>query len=260
MNKEIETREAGPVEVIGAGLGRTGTSSFKKAIEILGFGPCYHIDEVIRNERGVQWSHFSDEPDNLALLHSLLGGAGFRSSCDAPSCRYWKQQLTLYPEAKVILTIRDPESWYQSCCDTIFQRHPTHPSASIGTLAAFWMGLPTPGFAEMLFKIVDTNMYGQDWSKSNVLKSFNAHNENVIKTCPSDKLLVFNVSQGWEPLCAFLKVPVPDEPFPHINDTKEFQKIVRSAATTGYVAILLAASVSVLAGGALLLMCGQYAL
>ena len=124
------------VQVIGAGWGRTGTSSLKRALEILGFGPCYHITEAIKNEDAVMWSKYMENPTNKELLHTLLGGNGYVSTCDYPSSAFWKEQLELYPDAKVIFTTRDPKKWYKSCCDTVFRVQPNHPETSMAIKAA----------------------------------------------------------------------------------------------------------------------------
>jgi hypothetical protein len=236
------------VNVIGAGLGRTGTLSLKKALEVLSLGPCYHMIEVIGNKEPKKWTEFSHGRKNTELLHHVLGEAGYQSTCDFPSCTYWKEQLELYPDAKVVLTVRDPEKWYKSCCDTIFKMQPNHPQCSIGVKTCQWLGLPAPGFSQMLNQTVEHDFFHGDLRKENVLKCYKDHIADVVANCPKEKLLVFEVSQGWAPLCEFLEVPIPDQPFPNVNDTKEFQRIVALTAGIGYGfigAIALAAAVCV---------------
>ena len=228
------------LHVIGSGWGRTGTSSFKKALEILGFGPCYHMSEVIGNNGHASgWKKLSENPDDEELLHSLIAGSGYKSSCDAPSCFFWEQQARLYPNAKVVLTARDPEKWYKSCCDTIFQMQPSHSNSSIGVKVALWLGLPTRGIGAMLEKLIEKDFFHGDWSKENVINCYNTHNEQIVKNCPPERLLVFDVNKGWAPLCEFLEVPIPDVPYPHLNDTEHFQRIVALTAGVGYTAILV---------------------
>lgn len=227
--------------VIGAGFGRTGTASFKKALEILGFGPTYHMYEVIQNHRAKEWLKLARNPTDTVLLDSLLAGSGYHSSCDFPSAAFWKEQLKVYPDAKVILTTRDPEKWHESCINTIFRFMHGHPACNLGIKMVGWLGLPTPGMHVMTKATIEERVFHGDWSKKNVIECFKAHEQDVIKTCPKDKLLVFDVSEGWEPLCKFLGVPVPDVPFPHENDTKEFQRFAASITTMGYAVIGLAA-------------------
>lgn len=214
------------VQVIGAGWGRTGTSSLKKALEILGFGPCYHMTEVIKNNDAVKWTKFIDNPTNKALLHMLLGGNGYVSTCDYPSSAFWREQLELYPEAKVVFTTRDPKKWYKSCCDTVFQVQPNRPGTSLAIKAAMAAGIPCSGIDKMLGKLIGDKFLHGDWSEEYVIEAYNAHCEDVLNHCPADKLLVLEVKEGWAPLCEFLEVAIPDVPFPHVNETAEFQKII----------------------------------
>lgn len=239
------------LRVIGAGLGRTGTLSFKKALEILGFGPCYHAVEVSKHKHNALWTQFANNTSDLALLRRILADGEFSSSCDFPSSPYWQEQLTLYPNAKVILTARDAEKWYKSCSDTIFKMSPGHPEAPFGVTLAQWLGIVPSSVVGMLNRIIFEKTFKQNWDKHHVIACYNEHNSNVLKTCPADKLLVFEVSEGWKPLCAFLDVPVPNVPFPHVNDTKHFQGRVKMLSFLGYVgmgAALLGTTVVLVVG------------
>jgi len=249
--KEVKDAQ---IQVIGAGFGRTGTASFKKALEILGFNPCYHMIEAIKQQHGVQWKKFADNPKDLHILHSLLGESGYLASCDFPSSPYWAEQLKLYPDAKVILTTRDAEKWYQSCCDTIFKMMPFHPLRPFGAILYNFFGFSSPGFMDMVNKTIREDSFHGDWNKESVIKCYHDHNNNVIKTCPADKLLVFEVSEGWEPLCKFLNVPVPaaDVPFPHVNDSQDFNNGMRRICSTGYTRLMLTISVVILVGSGVL--------
>jgi hypothetical protein len=246
--KEKHSRAAVKVQVIGASFGRTGTSSFKKALEILGFGPCYHMMEVSGQNHAKRWKDFAENPSELPLLDSMLGGAGYRSTCDFPSSPYWKEQLELYPDAKVVLTARDPEKWYKSCCDTIFQMMPSRPGFALGLQLAYFFGISHSDFKHMLNKVISSDVFNNNWSKDHVIHCYNEHNADVLLNCPSEKLLVFEVTQGWAPLCEFLGVPVPDEPFPNVNDTKQFQAMVRMRACSGFTRLAAYASLAFLCG------------
>ena len=211
--------------------------SLKKALEILGFGPCYHMTEVIDHNHCSSWSKYVENPRDRQLLHSILGAKGYGSTCDFPSSMFWKEQLDLYPNAKVVLTARDPEKWYKSCCDTIFQIMPSHPNTSLGIKIAMKLGFPAKGMGSMLDKLFHDYFMHREWSEAAVLKTYKEHNDNVLRSCPKDKLLVFEVSQGWAPLCEFLDVTTPDIPFPHVNETAGFQKMLARAQCMGYAVI-----------------------
>jgi hypothetical protein len=250
----VDKNQKGKFFVIGAGYGRTGTSSFKKALEILGVGPCYHMVEVFKHGDAGKWDQFAKNTSNKNLLHSVLGGNGYQSSCDFPSAPYWKEQLELYPDAKVVLTTRDGEKWYQSCIDTIFNMQRSSNVTPFGIKLCYFFGIMSSSFGNMLDTILYEESLKCDWSKENVIKRFKEHNQRVIDTCPKDKLLVFEVTQGWEPLCKFLDLPVPDEPFPNVNDTAHFKGIVRSMSMMGYAAL----GASVLGGVAVLMAGSKY--
>jgi hypothetical protein len=200
------------LSVIGAGFGRTATKSLKLALERLGFGPCYHMMEV-RNH---------PHHDRL-WLDALQGRAvdwdalfsGYRSACDWPQCHFWRELMSHYPEAKVILTLRDAERWYQSISNTIFP----HVAAD-----------PDPGDAQavlhrtMTRTLIQQQTFGGRWQeREHVLSVYRHHIETVRREVPADRLLVFDAVQGWEPLCDFLGVALPEEGYPRVNSTQEFQ-------------------------------------
>jgi hypothetical protein len=226
MSSSSQAKKVKEVKVVGAGLGRTATNSFKQAMEILGFGPCYHMKEVIEHKKAVQWEKYAEDPKNLALLHSLLAGAGYASTCDFPSAPYWRQQLDIYPNAKVVLTLRDPEKWYKSCEDTIFRMEFDNPASPWGVRVCFLLSLPCPRFLGMVRRIMTQGTFLGRVDKESRIRAFEKHNADVIARCPPEKLLVFEASHGWPPLCEFLGVPIPDVPYPHANDTQEFSRIV----------------------------------
>jgi hypothetical protein len=186
------------LDVIGAGFGRTGTLSLKSALERLGFGPCHHMVELIENAEQIsRWRRLADgeTPEWDAVFR------GYRSTADWPSVRFWRETTDHFPQAKVILTVRDPRRWYESVAQTIHQAEAD----------LLWVGEFDGRFEDM----------------DHAIEVFNEHNEAVRREISPDRLLVFEVAQGWEPLCAFLGVPVPDEPFPRTNDRQEFADRVR---------------------------------
>jgi hypothetical protein len=135
------------VEVIGAGWGRTGTSSLKKALEILGYDPTYHMVEVHKNKDCDFWINAYEKKGPLDFEKVFnRPGKKYRANCDVPSATFWEEQLKQYPDAKVILTKRDAEKWYKSCSETILCMTPNYPGCSIGTKVMLLLGLPAPNF------------------------------------------------------------------------------------------------------------------
>jgi hypothetical protein len=215
------------VKVIGAGFARTGTASLTQALEDLGFDPCYHMFEVItRPDRVRQWLAVANgKPDWDAIF------AGYESAADWPVAAYWRELAEHYPDAKIILTVRDPQRWYDSAASTIFRFRlgaERYPSKLISKV----MTATNPDFADFT-RMTDAIVWngvldGRFADRSYALAVFEGHLAEVQKHIPADRLLVYDVADGWEPLCAFLGVPVPeDTPFPHVNDTEAFRRFWR---------------------------------
>jgi len=212
-----------PIQVIGAGLGRTGTLSLKLALEELGFSQCYHMTEVLARMQDARvWDAAArGEPVDWDALFR-----GYQATVDWPGCSFYEELLRRYPDAKVILTVRDPERWYDSARQTIYYVRHAFPS---------WARLMNPRmgpFIRMLDRLIwDGTFQGRFEDKSFAIAVFNRHNEQVRRVVPPDRLLVYEVKEGWGPLCAFLGVPVPDgKPFPHVNDATEFRSRIRRIA------------------------------
>ncbi len=206
------------MQVIGAGFGRTGTLSLKRALEDLGFGPAYHMQEAMQRPAHVrQWLDYAET--GTADWDELF--AKFSSGVDYPVCCVWEELVSHYPDSKVVLTVRDPQRWWQSTMSTVY---------GFRTAFAPWFlrAVPTAGrFVDMVERLVWTGLFdGRFDDRDHAIGVFNRHNEHVRATCPPERLLVFEVADGWEPLCEFLDVPVPDKPFPHLNDTAETRRIV----------------------------------
>jgi hypothetical protein len=193
------------LKVIGAGYGRTGTMSLKLALEQLGFGPCYHMVEVFKNPQAPLWWIEAAEgrPDWEKIF------AGYNATVDWPNATFYKELAEAYPEAKVILTVRDPESWFKSTQATIFARDIPEETDE-----------PWPKMVgKVVAELFDRRMHDHD----KLISVFNAHNARVREVIPADRLLVYEVADGWAPLSEFLGVPVPDGPMPKVNSTEEFQ-------------------------------------
>ncbi len=197
------------LEVIGPGFGRTGTMSCKEALEQLGFGPCYHMIEVYANEGHVDaWTRAIDGKG--LELDSVF--AGYRSAVDWPACSFWKQLKAENPDAKVVLTRRDPDAWFESMTKTIFQ---ALRAESDDQQRMRWR----VATRRLIFEVT----FGDDFTRDHVVRVLHAHENDVIASVPRADLLVFDVGDGWGPLCTFLDVPVPDTPFPRSNSTAEFR-------------------------------------
>ncbi|GAB5471321.1 MAG: sulfotransferase family protein [Rhodospirillales bacterium] len=191
------------LEIIGAGFGRTGTESMRLALNRLGFGPCHHMHEVIENpEQQRLWRALGQgaAPDWEALFD------GYRSAVDWPSAAYWREIAAAYPEAKVLLTLRSTESWLASIEKTIFPlaRKSDDPAALVRTV------------------IAERTFGGRIDDPAHVAAVYERNSAEARASIPAERLLVYQVGDGWEPLCRFLGVPVPDEAFPRSNSTAEF--------------------------------------
>ncbi|WP_119084657.1 sulfotransferase family protein [Altererythrobacter sp. B11] len=196
------------LDVICAGLGRTGTLSLKLALERLGFGKCHHMVEVLADVRRLAplWEQAAaGQPDWDAIF------AGFASTTDYPACRFWEQLAQYYPQAKIVLSVRDPDSWFDSVSKTIFA--PPH-MAFFGQTAIG--GVMRDTVYDTFGDRIGDRQFMTDW--------FRAWNSAVIERAPADRLLIYEVKQGWEPLCEFLGVPVPAEPFPRVNSSEDMQE------------------------------------
>ena len=208
------------MKVIGAGFGRTGTMSLKGALEQLGFGPSFHMIDVARQpELLPHWQLAADggTPDWREVF------ADWESTVDWPACTYWEQIWEAFPDAKVLLSVRDPESWYASCQKSI---HASAQAAAKGELEGGSVEV-SPEAMKMINGIIWNGTFeGRFDDKQFALDVYERHNEDVKSKVPADKLLVYEIKQGWEPLCEFLDVPVPDSPMPHLNDATSFRAMV----------------------------------
>lgn len=177
------------MQVIGAGFGRCGTTSLARALEILGYGPCYHMQ--------------------VAML--------YRATVDWPACEFYRELMDAYPDAKLLLNTRDPESWYDSTRETLW---------AIDQVLPWWI---PPVMKRMHVELIWNGRFqGQFTDRARAIEIFNQHLDEVRRTVPPGRLLEFDVKQGWEPLCRFLGKPVPPAgvPFPHLNDRRFFRRVL----------------------------------
>lgn len=193
------------LKVIGSGLGRTGTLSLKLALEQLGFGPCHHMVEVFMHQESLPlWiAAGAGKGDWDAIF------ANYQSMVDYPGAYFYRELMDHFPNAKVLHSQRDPDKWFESTQATIFA-----PGAPTSTA-------PEP--LRSFFSIFMSDFGDKLHDRAFMVDYFNRHNAKVLETVPKDRLLVFEASQGWEPLCKFLGVPVPDTPYPRENSRQDFQ-------------------------------------
>lgn len=199
------------LQIIGPGFGRTGTNSLKVALEHLGYGPAHHMFEV------------RDDPAQLPAWEALShGGTGdwdaifrnYRSQVDWPGARYWRELAAHYADAKVVLTVRDPDEWFDSVQKTIMAFVAGRGSYDSGHIN---------NLANMAYRLVVAGVFDERMSdREHAIGVFKAHVAEVKATIPPSRLLVFDVHQGWEPLCAFLDCPIPGISFPRLNSTRQF--------------------------------------
>jgi Sulfotransferase domain len=217
------------MKVIGAGFGRTGTMTLKAALEELGAGPCYHMVEVL-------WGDTS----RLPLWQAAASGEaidwralfdGFESTVDWPGCTFYEPLMEVFPEAKVLLTVRDPEAWYESAKNSIYA---SLIAGRKGELAGGTNTPPSPeAFAMISTLIWEGTFHGRFEDREYAIEMFNRHNDEVRRKVPAERLVVHEVKEGWAPLATMLGVPEPDAPFPRLNDKDAFREMVGLPALAG---------------------------
>ena len=235
-----------PLEIIGVGYGRTGTFSTKHALDQLGY-PCYHMFEVLENKAN---------KDHLEFWNNVANGKegeqydwnkvfyNYRAAVDNPACCVWKELVEKYPDAKVLLTLhpRGADAWYESTMDTIYFSEIKWQFKFLRLFMPF-----AKKFGNMSSKLIWQRSHkGTMANRKDAIEHYNNHIAEIKASVPADKLLVFSVDQGWEPLCGFLRVPVPDTDFPRVNDRNEIKKAIKGMTVGAYV--FIAIGVVLLAG------------
>ena len=220
------------LKVVGAGFGRTGTLSLKSALEQLLGGPCYHMLEVFENPENRDhpqvWleAHRGRRVDWHALLNR------YSATVDWPGCTFYEELMHAYPDAMFVLTTRSFDSWYRSASTTIYE------TARVPLL---WL---TPPHLRRVILMIQEIVWRSTFKdrfldKELAKKVFEEHNARVVATIPAGRLLVFEVRDGWEPLCKFLGLPVPSTPFPYVNDFAQFQRRIAAVHFRGHIRNLL---------------------
>jgi hypothetical protein len=205
------------LEIIGSGFGRTGTLSLKGALEQLGFGPCHHMEEVFGH------------PEQVPYWQAIAAGrpvkwdevfAGYRSQVDWPGAHVWRETAAAFPEAKVIHTVRPEQKWWESF------------STTIAALMKGYKEAPLPPHMRSMLdaatEIIGHKTFGGAFAdREATIAAYRRRADEVRAAIVPERLLVFDVSEGWEPLCAFLGREVPKTPFPNTNSSEDFWKKVK---------------------------------
>jgi hypothetical protein len=215
------------IKIIGAGLPRTGTNTLKESLEKLGYMKTYHMKELLVHPENLHY-WLSLKETGTTKWEELY--KGFQATVDFPAYPWYKEHMKRYPDAKVILTVRPFEKWHTSVFSTIWQAGPQTVPQKIAMLSKLLFNPRLRSVIkcvklakEMIFKV---HFQGKFEDKAFAEKMFNKHIEDVKAHVPADKLLVYDVSDGWGPLCRFLGVPEPNEPLPHLNKKENFKEML----------------------------------
>ena len=244
------------MRVIGAGFGRTGTKSLQAALEELGFGPCYHMTELFEHPEHAEYWDAARRGETVDW-EGFLGD--YEATVDWPACTFYEKLMETYPDAKVLLSVRDPDRWYESTRDTIYELSRLTVISPLSRLTFRLVGLFVPGIGKigrMNNRLIWRDTFDGRFEDEEYAKAiFERHNAGVRSRVPPEKLLVYEVREGWGPLCDFLGVEAPDKPFPRLNDAAEMRGRVRmvravSLAVPAILALLLAGGLYLLPGRA----------
>jgi len=210
------------LRIIGTGLARTGTMSLKGALEILTGKPCYHMYELFLHPERL---HLWEEAEEKQHTDWDTLFAGYGSAVDLPAAKYYSPLMEKYPDAKFVHTDRDPNSWFESAASTIFS--PTPPTIKELKLIFGSMDSATKRNRLRAIRFASHSIReglfrGKTKDKKSTIDIYTEHNKNVKARIPSDKLLVFKIEDGWDPLCNFLGLDVPLDDFPHRNQKYSF--------------------------------------
>ncbi len=206
------------LKVIGAGFGRTGTLSLKVALEQLGYGPCHHMKEVMLNNDQAEW--FSQASKGVEVdWHEVFNK--YSSAVDWPAAAYYQELADSFPDAKIVLGVRDPDAWYESVENTIFRVIPNFPK---------WVRFIFPR-SDKVFNMIEKTIWqgefsGQFEDKGAAIQVFNERIETIKKMFPPERLLIHTSKDGWEPLCEFLDVEIPETPYPWVNDSAKIKRAI----------------------------------
>ncbi|HEX4563098.1 MAG TPA: sulfotransferase [Solirubrobacteraceae bacterium] len=209
------------MKLIGAGMPRTATLTQKIALEMLGLGPCYHMVDVLADlEQAALWERALDGEGPWEEVF-----AGYNSTVDWPGGYFYRELIDVYPEAKVLLSVREPQAWAASMRETVWAVRHGESLIRLLSSAQAHVNPQWQGFVDMIDRLLwqgqGTFASGNE-TPEQLIGGMERHNEEVRRSVPPERLLVWTATEGWEPLCEFLELPVPDMAFPHVNDRTEF--------------------------------------
>ena len=193
------------LKVVGTGLGRTGTKSMQTALGMLGFGPCHHMIEVFQHPQSMQL--WIEAGEGCPAWEAIF--EGYSSVVDYPGAAFWRELTSYYPDAKVLHTVRDPDQWFESVHATILAPDSLSRRETDDVTGRF-------------FAAIRRRVPSQVDDRAVMTDFFRRHTEAVTAAIAPERLLVFEVGEGWDRLCKFLGAPVPAEPFPSENSRAEF--------------------------------------
>jgi hypothetical protein len=215
------------IKIIGAGFPRTGTNTLKAALETLGFSKTYHMKELLVHPENLHYWLTLEQTGTTnwdELYH------GYVATVDFPAYPWYQEHLKRYPDARVILTVRPFEKWYASIGSTIWKAGPQTLPQKLAMMSKLLVNprlrkvIKCVKFAKrMIFQV---ELQGKFEDKAFAEKVFNDHIEKVKATVPPEKLLIYDVTEGWGPLCSFLGVPEPQGELPHLNKKENFREML----------------------------------
>ncbi len=211
------------LDVIGSGFPRNGTMSLRAAFVKLGYAPNYHMAEIVPPRPGFNDGHIEAWADFIEGTRRWTGIGCFSDIARAVTSRRAprsKELADAFPDARVVHTVRDPEAWYASYSTLMRVVQPI-----------LWAGFVVPRLRHFrrILRGMESRVFGATApDRDACLRAYERHNDEVRRTIPADRLLVFEVKEGWGPLCSFLGCPVPDEPFPHVNEGEQLPRLARS--------------------------------
>ena len=216
------------MKLIGAGLPRTATTTQKMALEILGL-PCYHMRELLMG-LDTQIPLWEEALDGRGDWDTLFDG--YQSAVDWPGAFHWRELMDVYPDAKVLLSVRDAEGWERSMRDTIWSiywgdslmHHLCRARYHVDPLFRSWYDLMT----NMCW--AHKGPLQNHTVREGLMADMERWNDEVRSTVPADRLVEWHPRDGWEPICEPLGIAVPEEPLPDVNDTQAFKDGIQGGA------------------------------
>jgi len=215
------------IKIIGAGFPRTGTTTLKRSLETLGHNRVYHMKELLVNPDRLQYWKTLDETGTTDW-DSLYDG--YDATVDFPAYPWYKEHMLQYPDAKVVLTVRDFEDWYKSVYSTVYQAGPQTPIEKIKMIGKLLTNSRVRNVVSCI-KLFKKKFFAQEMSgkfldKEHAKGVWDGHLAAVKAHVPEDKLLIYDVREGWAPICKFLGVEEPSEPLPHLNKKENFKQML----------------------------------